>query len=95
MESEKISMMDVVNKIMEMKAERYSFQPENYEGARELMVTITLCEYRDLIEQGVRYNCRYNEEVQKRQRAEDELAKVKAECEKLKRELDSKTEKEE
>lgn len=72
---------DLAKAVLDLKKDRYSFKPEDFEAPRELMVTITLGEYRDLIEKNAKAESKYYAEMSKRQTAEDALEKVKKELE--------------
>lgn len=53
------------------KVERYEDSVYNYKGEGDIMVTITLAEYRELVETKAKGDARWSSELHKRMEAED------------------------
>ena len=64
-------------KLLNAKMEHYSFDPLNYKVEDELMVTITLCEYRELVKGSARYDALLSESYKRRNAAEDVAAQLR------------------
>ena len=64
-------------KLLNAKMEHYSFDPLNYKAEDELMVTITLGEYRELVKESARYDALLSESYKRRNAAEKEAAQLR------------------
>ena len=64
-------------KLLNAKMEHYSFEPMNFKAEGELMVTITLSEYRDLVKGSARYNALISESYMRRDAAEKEAEQLR------------------
>lgn len=64
-------------KLFNEKMEHYNFDPLNYKAEDELMVTITLCEYRELVKESARYDALLSKSYKRRNAAEDVAAQLR------------------
>ena len=64
-------------KLLNAKMEHYSFEPLNFKTEGELMVTITLGEYRALVRESGRYDALLSESYKRRNAAEKEAAQLR------------------
>lgn len=64
-------------KMLNAKMEHYSFEPLNFKAEGELMVTITLSEYRDLVKGSARCDALLSESYKRRDAAEKEAAQLR------------------
>ena len=61
------------------KVENYGENIRNYQAEGEIMVTITLAEYRELVEAKAKGDARWSEEYDGRLKAQSEMQKLKQE----------------
>lgn len=64
-------------KLLIAKMEHYSFDPLNFKAEDELMVTITLCEYRELVKVSAQHDALLSESYKRRNAAEKEAAQLR------------------
>ena len=64
-------------KMLNAKMEHYSFEPLNFKAEGELMVTITLSEYRELVKGSARYDALLSESYKRRNAAEKEVTQLR------------------
>jgi len=64
-------------KLLNTKMEHYSFDPLNYKAEDELMVTITLGEYRELVKDSAKRDALLSEAYKRRNAAEKEAAQLR------------------
>lgn len=78
--------MNICDTILDKKLD-YTFDANNFEAASEIMVTITLREYRDLVEKNATSNARIKNAEQDKYTRDTENEKLKKEVSELRSEL--------
>lgn len=70
-------------KIFDKKADGWRFEANDFVAENELMVTITLAEYRSLIENNAKADQKYNDLLKRKNEVDEQLERTKRENEKL------------
>lgn len=76
-------MTNMNEKIFDKKADGWRFEANDFVAENELMVTITLAEYRSLIENNAKADQKYNDLLKRKNEVDEQLERTKRENEKL------------